>query len=292
MAAYLDGAPVTPYVSGVIDAAFGPFLAHLDSYCEAESKSLKSAFEELVLDVTFEQLQGSDHGDFADPDIEPIQAFDSFGERLLAAADCSYAPIEAALLRSGTYLNGLKVKALFRAIATTVTAFIKQMMNKIDELRVGLGLQNTANSDVNETSSVGAESSSASSQGPPTQSGSKDKEKDKEKDKRVSSSVGSVGVVGASTLAAALDVDSAGVATTITTTTTSSSGFVDSPVNYSAARHWGRKLQEAGSELSTVSGSGRMLVPCVLRAMQAVGRLCRRLGELDIVACSQVGVHL
>lgn len=51
-------------------------------------------------------------------------------------------------------------------------------------------------------------------------------------------------------------------------------------VKFASAKIWFLKLKDSGSDVNSASG-GRLLLPCVLRLLQAVGRLVQRVAQLD-----------
>jgi hypothetical protein len=151
--------------------------------------------------------------------LDPLEAFESFGDRLLAAADAAYTPTEAAVGRVVTVMGGLKAKPAFRAVAGALASFTKALTGKVDNLRVAAGFPSTEG---------------------------------------VSGAVAGVVVGGA--------------------------GGEDGSTGAAAqlAESWARRLEESDIR-------GRELVSGALRALQAAGRLTRKMRALEAVASDALG---
>ena len=135
-------------IIAALTSLFAGFKTYSDSYGPGEGRYLQTYLAASLHLVSFEAqltplgLGGDDEGfdgtggvDYSDP----VEAYEAFGERLVAAADSVYEPTRASLLRSLTLQGGLRVKPVCRALALSLTSHTKLLVGKVDELRIACG---------------------------------------------------------------------------------------------------------------------------------------------------------
>ena len=133
------------------EAYFGPFIDFMDSYVDLEASSIKSSLESIVGDIIFKGIE-SELDEFSDPDRDTIQVFEAYAERFLRVVNDSYDPIYSSIKRSSSYLNGIRVKPIFRSLSVTIINFIRLLLGKISELRDALGIEADPSADQNKNS--------------------------------------------------------------------------------------------------------------------------------------------
>lgn len=137
--AFLDGCD-SHRLSTVLAAIFGGFLIYMDSYPDAEGEGLKALLSSYVDQITFDEGEST----FGDESLglslsDPAEVYSAFGERLVTAADASFAPTKDLIGRAARFMGGLKIKLTLRASAVSLSNFTKQLGGKVDELRVASG---------------------------------------------------------------------------------------------------------------------------------------------------------
>lgn len=146
----------------ILYAIYGGFVDYLDVYGEAEGDyvrielikflevvSLKKISSNYVDDYNNSEKGGIDDELFGDNN-DFSETLNLYGSRLVDAADSVYIPVSNSLTRAVTLMGGLRVKPVFRSTASALSLYTKQLISKVDELRVACGL--TSNS--NETNSA------------------------------------------------------------------------------------------------------------------------------------------
>jgi len=123
-----------------LDAFFGGFVDFMENYVEVESKVVKDTLSESIDEIIFQPLD-SEFDEFGDPDRDAIQVFDAFSVRLLRVIDASYLPLSLSVKRSASFMNGIKVKPIYRSLSTILINFIKMILGKVEEMRVALGFE-------------------------------------------------------------------------------------------------------------------------------------------------------
>jgi hypothetical protein len=144
---YLDGCS-SPSILAALTSLFAGFGKFLDSYGPREGNYLQAQLLLVLNLVTFDAqlsalgLGGDDEGFDGSGGVafsDPLEAYEAFGERLVAAADSVYVPTEAAVLRSVTMQGGLRVKPVCRTLSIALSAHTKLLALKVDELRIACG---------------------------------------------------------------------------------------------------------------------------------------------------------
>lgn len=144
---YLEGCSSLSILAALA-SLFAGFGKYLDSYGPREGTYLQAQLLLVLNLVTFDAqltslgLGGDDEGFDGTGGVafsDPIEAYEAFGERLVAAADSVYAPTEAAVLRSVIMQGGLRVKPVCRTLAIALSAHTKLLVLKVDELRIACG---------------------------------------------------------------------------------------------------------------------------------------------------------
>ena len=130
-----------------LESYFGGFIDLLESYSDLETASVKTELEKSLDDIIFQNLESNmDDGmdDFAaSSEEDALQVFEAFSERLVRVVDDAYLPVNISIKRSSQFMHGIKVKPVFRSLVATLAQFIKLLGLKIDEMRVGLGFEET-----------------------------------------------------------------------------------------------------------------------------------------------------
>ena len=187
-------------------AIYRGFIIYLESYGDEEGKFLEKQILQSIDDINFDGVASAleDDEKFISPD--PADIFSAYGERLVSVADTIAKPSISSMKRSVHLMGGLRVKQAMKSIASSLALFTKQLIKKVEDLRLACGFPNNNDDGVAKSS---------------------DEDKDKDPNHIVES--------------------------------------------------WARKIEmyEMGD---------RSLVPCTLRALQATGRLSRRLNEINDAA--------
>ena len=130
-----------------LESYFGGFIDLLESYSDLETASVKTELEKSLDDIIFQSLESNmddDMNDFAaSSEEDALQVFEAFSERLVRVVDDAYLPVNISIKRSSQFMHGIKVKPVFRSLVATLAQFIKLLGLKIDEMRVGLGFEET-----------------------------------------------------------------------------------------------------------------------------------------------------
>ena len=82
---------------------------------------------------------GGNLGQSIDDFLDPIMCFESYAEKLVAAADAIYHPTQLSLVRGATLMGGLKIKPVCRALSLSLSVYTKQLAVKINNLRIACG---------------------------------------------------------------------------------------------------------------------------------------------------------
>ena len=143
-----------------LSIVFGGFLNYMDAFGDKENSFLKSSLLDSLDAISFDTVLGSsgttnggDDEDFlgvnensssnegkvagsagvkgGTMNQDPLEVYEAFGDRLVAAADLSYEPTHAAVLRAVSIMGGLKAKAALRAAATALASFTKALTMKV-----------------------------------------------------------------------------------------------------------------------------------------------------------------
>lgn len=218
--AYVDGVTCSTWASSV-QALMESLLQLQDEYVNQETTYVRNALNINMQHITFSPPKTEFEGgglDMSLPD-DPTTEFVAFADRLLTAADSYQCSLESSVGRTATLLGGLRVKPVLRSLAGLLAGLMKQVLNKIEELRAASGL--VADPTTLSTVSEGGGDGSAAGVTPTTVTIS--------------------------------DVDSA----------------------------WRRMVQGGGI-------TARLLVPSALQTMQATGRFCRRMGEVEVFTSEQL----
>jgi hypothetical protein len=144
--------------TAAVEVMFSGFASFMPAYTEAEVASLRAQFVDLLDTVVFASKEsgasagqskasskGKDAGGASlDDELfggegDAADAYGTYGERLLAAADQFQAPVERSLQRAVRYAGGLSAKQTVRSAAGTFVLFLKHLVSKIDDLRVASG---------------------------------------------------------------------------------------------------------------------------------------------------------
>jgi hypothetical protein len=119
-----------------LSAVYEGYLLYADQYTEDETQYLKNQLNSIIRKVTFDQAAAnlSDMSDFGEQD--PHEVFVAFSEGLVSAAEACVIPVGDCLRRGVGFIGGLRSKIVFRAVAVKLTAFVKALSSRIDELRI------------------------------------------------------------------------------------------------------------------------------------------------------------
>lgn len=148
----------TGRLSEVLSAVYGSYLTYGDQYVDDEGQFLKSQLNTVIRKISFDQAasQLSDLGDLGEQD--PHDVFVFMSEALVVASEDCITPIAECLRRAVTFIGGLKSKAVFRSAASAISAFIKSLCGRVDELRIACGVPPD---NYNSSEKIGTDESSA-----------------------------------------------------------------------------------------------------------------------------------
>ena len=141
-----------------LSIVFGGFLNYMDAFGDKENAFLKTSLLDSLNVISFDTVLGSSNATNGGEDEDflginensssnegkvagvkgvsmmnqdPLEVYEAFGDRLVAAADMSYEPTHAAVLRAVSIMGGLKAKAALRAAATALASFTKALTIKV-----------------------------------------------------------------------------------------------------------------------------------------------------------------
>ena len=119
------------------------FIIYLDNYGDEEGKFLEKQILQSIDEINFDGVASAleDDEKFISPD--PADILSAYGERLVNVADIIAKPTIASLRRSVHLMGGLRVKHAMKSIATTLALFTKQLIKKVDDLRIACGFPNS-----------------------------------------------------------------------------------------------------------------------------------------------------
>lgn len=119
------------------------FIIYLESYGDEEGKFLEKTILQSIDEINFDGVASAleDDEKFISPD--PADIFSAYGERLVSVADIIAKPTIASLRRSVHLMGGLRVKQAMKSIASTLALFTKQLIKKVDDLRIACGFPNS-----------------------------------------------------------------------------------------------------------------------------------------------------
>lgn len=157
---YLEGAG-QQRLQNALAAVYGGFVIYLDHYGEMEGSYLRSFFGKCCEGITFDAALSSSSSSSSSSsasasdgfvgmdDLEdeqslrdsqnPAEMYESYGKRLVLAADELITPSSEVMHRAVSLMGGIRVKPTLRITATSISHYIKQLTAKADELRVACG---------------------------------------------------------------------------------------------------------------------------------------------------------